>query len=286
MSRTIFKVACNSFRHWRSSSRYLLLFLLLFAFLWWALEPIKALAYSTGYAVNPILLPFFLGSEVYQLIVGLGILFLFANAPFLDELQLYVFQRTGRRLWVTGQILYVLAATAVYLIALAVFSLIIIAPVATWDTEGWGKIVSTLAYTNAASSIHLNFLIPEKVITETMPLSALGIQLVLEYLALAVIGLLAFAINLFSPYKIGLYLGGIVCLFDLLITNILPRYLFSFSPLSLARLPVVDFSGSSVIYPSITWAMCFNLLCIVTIIIVVFISSYRMTIQLIPDLQE
>lgn len=277
-------IAMLGFRRWGTNIRYPLLLVLLFIFLWWILDPVKSLAYQTGYATNLFMLPFVASAETSQLIFFAGALFLFANAPFSDEMQMFVMFRTGRRSWVLGQIFYIAGSAVIYVAIIFLFSIIILAPIAMVNTDDWGKIVGTLCYTNAGSTMHLGFSVSEKIVSALTPLSALGFQLVLEAMSVAVVGLIVFLVNLISPVRIGLFIGGILVLLDLLITNIMSSVFFAFSPVSLARLSVLDFSGTNPFLPDLSWALCFDAGILIALIIAVLAVAKRITIEVIPDL--
>ncbi|MDR0515270.1 MAG: hypothetical protein LBG81_08965 [Coriobacteriaceae bacterium] len=277
------RVALLGFRRWGADVRYPLLLAMITVFLWWALDPVKAMAYATGYAVSPIVFPFLTGGEVNQLIIIVGALFLFSDAPFVGESQLFVLARTGRRPWVLGQALYIAGASACYVAVLLALSLIFLAPVSTMGTEGWGKVLTTLCYTDAGAAFHLGFTVPEKVLTSLTPAAALGLQLMLEWMAVAIVGLVVFTVNLFAPVKAGVFAGGLMALFDLLVTNALPFALYGFSPVSLARLPVLDFAGNNPYLPTVGWAVGFDLCLLATLVAFLAVVARRTVIDIAPE---
>jgi hypothetical protein len=250
--RSSLQVARIGLRHWGSNVRYPLLFIIMFLFIWIQLSPLKDMIAATGYATNPQILPFVLSDAVNQLIVMMGALFLFANAPFVDEAQVYVISRTGRRNWAIGQVIYVFSASACYVIALLIFSLIIIAPVSTSGLDGWGKIVNTLCYTDAGSVFKIGFPVSQRIVEILGPAQALGIQMLLEFFAVAIIGLVAFLINMLSSAKVGIFVSAMYILLDLLITNLLPTSFLKISSVSLARLSNLDFTAVFVNFELLT----------------------------------
>lgn len=278
------KIALLGFRRWGANIRYPLLLVLLFIFLWWVLEPVKTLSYATGYAINLFILPFVVSSESSQLIFLAGALFLYANAPFSDEMQMFVMFRTGRRPWVLGQILYILGSAIVYVLIIFLFSAVILAPVATINLDDWGKMVGTLCYTNAGSAVHLGFSVPEKVLLSLTPLQALGLQLLLESMCVGILGLVVFLVNLVSPARVGLFAGGILVLFDLLVTNIMSSIFFAVSPASLSRFSILDFNGTNPFLPDVGWALLFDACVLLALCIAPLAVSTRINIEILPDL--
>lgn len=284
-ARSVLLLVGRNFSKWIHNIRFLLLFIVLFIVFSNALDPLKAFAHSIGYAVNPVVAPFLLSSPTNQLLLALGFLFLIADAPFMGQDQLFVINRTGRRTWVAGQMAYVLLAAAAYLAIVHVLIFAIIAPVSSLNIDGWGKVIATLSYTNAASAAQIDIGFPEKIITDLTPLQAFTLQTGLEFLALSFVGLLTFVVNLRAPVKCGVFVSLAVVMFDLLVTNVLPWRLYSFSPFSLARLSVLDFSdGTSLWGPPIDWAIAFGAACLIVAAAATLVSSRRFAIEVTPEL--
>lgn len=279
MVKTAIRVAAYSFRLWGTNIRFPILFILIAIFLWVTLAPIKEAAYSLGYAINPFILPFIISSEGNQLIFSLGLLFLFSDAPFINESQIFVIQRTGRRAWVLGQIFYVVIAAAFYLTFIVTLSLLILMPVATLNADGWGKMVSTLAYTDTGQTFRITFSVAPKIIESCSPIQALLMQIVFEQLSFSIIGLLVFFVSLAASNKLGIFAGGVVCLLDLLIVNTLTPSFLWVSPLSMARLSVFDFAGGVYLFPTPDWALCFDAVFILVLISVVILTSRKMILE-------
>lgn len=283
MAREILRVTLYAFRQWRMNIKVLLTLALLIVFLIGMANPLQETTSALGYAISPAILPFLLSSEVNQLILAICFLFLLSDAPFMNEAQLFVIQRTGRLPWVLGQVLYVMLSAAIFLAVLALIVLIVIAPYATFSCHGWGKVVTTLAYTDAGQQLHLAIPFSAKIIESLEPAQALLLELLLEYLALAFVGLLMFVINLVSSTKIGLYASGFVCLYDILAVNTLPNQFLWVSPLSMARLSVLNFASERYQYPTPLWAFLFSLSLLIALTLIAGLFAKRMPITAAPE---
>lgn len=256
MVKKIFSIAIYSIRQRTTELRILFLFVLMITFLWNDLTVISDFAKMMNIKTNPLIFPFFSSDPVKQLILLSGVIFLFSDAPFINKSQPYVIIRSKRSSWVLGQILYVILASAVYFLILMCASILILLPNATFATDGWGKIINTLAQTNAGAQINLQFNIAEKITSFYSPLEAFGLSFLLNWSIASFLGLLMFIINLKFNRMLGLVVGATVLFLDLLAINILPYKFYHFSPVTLSRLAILDPTGVSIV-PYITYPFVF-----------------------------
>lgn len=261
--KNAFLVAIYNFSRWRQDVRYPLLLVIVLVLLFWMLDPLCAFSRDIGYATNPFILPFALSSPINQFTMCVCALLLFADMPYIGSNQLYVIKRCGRRVWVIGQIIYIILAALVFVAILIILSLLVLAPISTLNTEGWGKVVSTLTYTNVINQTGINFDFDPKIVEAMAPICAELLEAAFEFLLITLLGLIIFTVNLLFKVRIGAFVGMCVSLFDLMIVNMLPYILYHISPASMARLSVLDLSnGTSLFYPSPAWACGFFLISI------------------------
>ena len=277
--RKTFTIAIYSVRRRISDSRVICLFVLHLVFVWSNISVIGPFTKMVGVRVNPLLYPFLASDPVKQLIIFAGIVFLYSDAPFIDKSQPYLIIRSKRTVWSLGQILYVVISSAVYILILMSISVLIVLPDATFATNGWGQVVNTLAQTNAASQINLQFGVSEKIISLYSPLEAFVLCFLLNWGMASFLGLFIFAISLNLGRMAGMVISGIVLLLDLLVINSLPYSYFKFSPLSLSRLSVLDPRGIS-IYPGVIYAFGFYAVGIIIFSICIIASVRKQTIEI------
>lgn len=257
--KCVFLVVERNFQAWRGDPRFPMVFLFVFVMMCVMLDPLKEFALQLGYASNVAVLPFVLSSETNQLVVAIGCVLLFSDAPFLRGDQLFVVERTGRRVWIAGQLVYLLVASFLYVAFVVASSVLVMMPVSTFATEGWGKVVSTLVYTDAASLTGIGFPFSPKLVVAFSPGQAMAVQFAVEWAAMLVLSAVVFVCNLFLKAKIGVFVAMAVALFDLLITNMLPFVMTYASPVSMGRLSILDLSGGTSLYfPGLRWALCFG----------------------------
>ncbi|WP_455716532.1 hypothetical protein [Anaerosporobacter sp.] len=283
MVKKIFCIAIYSIRQWLTNPRIICLFVLMSLFVWNDIQVIGELTVKTGIRTNPLISPFFSNDPIKQLILLAGIVFLFSDAPFINKNQPYIIIRSKRVPWVLGQILYIAMASAIYFLFLMLVSILVLLPHATFATNGWGKIVQTLAQTNAGAQINLQFGISKEIITFYSPWEAFGLSFLLNWGVACFLGLILFVINLKFNRMLGLVAGGVILFFDLLVTNMLSPSFYHISPVSLSRLSVLDPMGVS-LFPNLTYPFVFFGVSIVILSILLVVSIKKTTIEITSEL--
>lgn len=170
--------------------------------------PIRTFCAQTGYAVTPWLFPHFMGEHYIQNIFSLGIVLIFCDAPFIKNNTPYVILRTGRRKWLWSQIGYIVVNSFLYCAALYMVSLILVLPYLTID-GGWGKVIGTLAQTNAfyqVGTIRMDY----QLIVGFEPWQATFLSVAMGVAVCTFIGLLMMCINLFGHIYLGPVAGAAV----------------------------------------------------------------------------
>lgn len=144
-----FSIALHNFKKWAVNPRLYILLLMEVLYLHSRLSPVGELCARTGYKVTPYLLPFLLDEGSAVMMLFLGVVLLFCDAPFIEDEQPYIMLRSGRRIWFIGQMLYIVVASVLYLIVLYFISVLVLLPHIEWSAE-WGKLLSTFSQTSAA----------------------------------------------------------------------------------------------------------------------------------------
>lgn len=157
----IFSCCAQNLRKWPSNPRIYVLGLLLIGFLFEWVRPIADFSSAVHVSVTPWVFPYLSLSQKVLLLIMLGIVLLFCDAPFIDAHQPYVIIRSGKRDWLLGQILYIMVASALYFLFIALISTLLMLPNLTFSSE-WGKIFGTLALTDAGSQFKINLPISYK----------------------------------------------------------------------------------------------------------------------------
>lgn len=273
------RIALYTLRQWRYDARIPVLCAVMLAVIMSALAPLSDFCRGVGYASTPAVFPFVFGMETYQFIFALGALFLFSDAPFYKESHLFVVVRTGKGKWIRGQILYVFMGSFLYVAMVMGLTALAIAPTATLFADGWGSVASTMAYTNAGDTIRLSFAFSEKIIGYMPVVQAMGLSFLLEWIAVSILGLLMLASGIALPHRIGLLAGGLLCFLDVFVANLLPYFYLHFSPFSMARLKVLDYSGGASVYPTPEWAIAYGVVWLAALCAISIAAARRFSVE-------
>jgi len=231
--------------------------------------------------VSPWLYPFLFTQKYVKLLFFLPLILLFCDAPFIDENQPYVIARSGRIPWSIGQISYIFIASALYLLFLMVATIIINLPNLQFTME-WGKVLGTLANTNAATVAGVKTTIHSGIIYYFSPLQAMWFSLLLTWLASVFLGLLIYVINSISGTRI---LGVLAASFFLVLdATIIGRdNLYRFSPVSWSSIERIDIEGTTQM-PSITYIYIGFALLIIGMIILAIVVNRKQSINVLPPI--
>lgn len=260
------------------SGRMILVLLVEMMPLWDLLSPMGAFVTELGYRVGPWLFTFVVGDPVCQAFFAFGLLFLLADAPFVSTDEAMVMVRVSRAQWAISRLLAIALIVAFYYGALLVLSWVLVAPWMTFAVNGWGVVITTLAETDAASAAGLGLGFDSDIVGSLSPLAALGLTLGFEMLGGVLLGLIVTAVNALTASRFGLAPAAFVVLFDLLALNMLPYEAFWVSPVSHARIQMLDIAGAAARLPGPVDALLFDLAAIAAAVVLAAWAMRRMDI--------
>ncbi len=272
-----FSICINNIRKWFTNPRIYILCALLIIIVVYYVGPIRAFSRNVGYRVTPWVFSFLSDSFQVQMWIMLGIVFLFCDAPFIDEGQPYLMIRSGRITWGVGQVLYIMLGTAIYFLFITFVSLIVLSPNMFLSTD-WGKVLRTLAQGSNAKMLPIS----NKIVTLYSPINSFALSLLLEWCAGTMLGLIIFVANIRLNRAMGAIIASAVVFMDILIVNTLPYSMFRFSPVSMARLSILDPTGLS-LFPSNTYAYIFFAVSILILSVISVLSVRKCDIQILPQ---
>lgn len=261
----IFFYSTQNFRKWFTNPRIYVIALLLVGYLSLIIHPIAEFASVVHLPVTPWIFPFLAVDPYSLLMIMLGIVFLFCDAPFIDAHQPYIIIRSGRKDWVFGQIMYIMLATAFYYLFIILISIVLLLPNLDFSM-GWGKVLGTLAQTNAGSQFQVTLTIDYRILLTYTPLKAMVLSFLLIYLVSIFLGLFMFVINMTSRRGIGNLLATGLIFLSYFLHEVWIDVLYYISPVTWASLGSLRMVQGS-FYPSLNYAVSvligLNLVCIV-----------------------
>ncbi len=251
--RIIFCCAQN-LRKWPSNLRIYVLALLLIAFLSTLVRPIAAFSATVNVPTAPWIFPYLALDPTVLLLLMLGIVLLFCDAPFIDAHQPYVIIRSGKRDWLLGQILYIMATSAVYFLFITLNCVLMLLPDLAFSSD-WGKILGTLAQTNAGNAYDIHLPVSYQLQLQYTPAAAMIWSLFINWMVGTFLGLFMFVCNMRLPREIGAVAASLLVLLQYFCWEADGFIIFHFSPVSWASLGNLDITHLTAL-PSNTFAVC------------------------------
>lgn len=246
------RISCYSLKKTFSSSKIYIIVILSFMYIQFMLNPIKIFSENVQIGVSPYLFPFLLTSGYSVKIFLLLVILLFCNAPFMDEAQLYILVRTGRKKWCAGQVLYIMILSGFYVLLLIVFTGLALISELSFDV-GWGKVINTFAQTGIAVLHGIPVSFDYSIILKYNPIAAMILEGFLCWFLFNLFGNIIFAINM----KVSKLVGNIVAvslIFFQVISEEISPILTYFSPASWLSLSLLDINGTNQ-YPGVVYAL-------------------------------
>lgn len=223
--------------------------------------------------VTPFAFVFLINNYKIQFIIAACAVILFCNAPFEDESYQYMISRAGKLSWGLGQVLYIVKMSILYTGCLVAATIIPFLGHITWSNE-WGKIWGTLGKTNAGVEFGVELSVSQNIIREYEPVDALIISTLLEFSCILCIGLLIYFGNKMTGKSVGTFIGALIAVLDICVSNDWMDWAYGFSPVSLTQLEL--FNGFAPKWGiNLAYAESFFLIAIVSLSALCVAANYR-----------
>lgn len=143
--KRILRAAWVNLLRWGSDPKYAAALVAVCLYLWNAYHDLIPYAQSLGHPeIAPYLFPLLPSLSGLITPVFLAYIILIIDAPFRTRHQQFVLQRTGKRIWAAGQIVYILAVSAIFTLALWLLTFLLVLPSIQWIAS-WGPVLTTAA---------------------------------------------------------------------------------------------------------------------------------------------
>lgn len=280
----LFKMVCcvcfQNFRKWATNYRIWIIGLTVIIMTHYFTKNIGAFSRMIDIPVSPWIYPFLYNQRYIKLLFFFPLILLFCDAPFIDDNQPYVIFRSGRIPWSIGQIGYIFIATAIYFLTLILVSILI--NVHTMEfTTNWGKVLGTLANTDAPRLVELYIIVSQRTLYYFTPLQAMWFTFILSWLSGIFLGLLIYIINSVSGTRVlGVLSASFFLVLDATVVTVSPKLLW-FSPISWSTLDQIDIGGMTP-YPTIYFIYLAYGILITAMAVISITVNRRQTITVLP----
>jgi hypothetical protein len=225
--KQVWHITAENFVGWRKSPRIFMTFIL--AFVLCLMLSNQAISFSQQYGTYmQVLEPFIwtFGDANSVMLSSLLLILLFADMPFITEATPYWLIRVSRRVWLLGQVLYVLLATFVYTAFLLIVECILAAP-RSFAGNVWSDTGAMIGYSGIGSEIALPASLKTMEMSTPYRCAATVFLLVLIY-SLFIAAILLF-FNVWKSKAVGVMGAFAVNLYGFFLNPEIFQRIFSFS---------------------------------------------------------
>ena len=190
--RQAFSVAAYNFRQWHRNPRIIVTFALVFIMCFLLSD--KAVRFAVEHNTTMQIMEAFIwtfGDSNSILLSSLLLVMLFADMPFLSPGTPFYLIRTTRKVWITGQMIYTVAATGIYLLFL-LLSTALVCERQSFLANMWSPTAAILGYSGAGEQIALPAMVKTLEMTYPYTCTATIFLLMLGYALTMVFIMLVF----------------------------------------------------------------------------------------------
>lgn len=213
--RQIMTVVAYNFRHWHKNPRILVTFAL--AFILSFLLSDKAVTFAEAHNTTMQLAEPFIwtfGDSGSILLISLLLILLFTDMPFLSSGTPFFLMRINRTKWITGQLVYTVLATAIFLL-FVLASTIAVSIRQSYLGDVWSETAAILGYSGAGEKIALPALV--KTLEMSLPYRCMGTIFGLMLCYSVVMVFIMLVCNLWRGGAAGIVSGFAFSVFGLLL---------------------------------------------------------------------
>lgn len=235
----------SNFIQWRKNYRIWMIAAIETILIFRYLHGLSEYGQETGKTITPFVLPIvFAEAEnsngLLKVLIYLGCVMLFCNAPFLNNQKPYMILRCKRKGWYLGENMYLWLAAFLYMLFISLISLIAVLPTVSTNRL-WGEIAGDFVV-NQRSLIPVytwGLVMPVRVIQNYYPLAAFLYTFITGWLSIVFIGKLMYLLNL----KIGKKTIGISAAVFFIMLDPVAVYFTNFKQYGLLYVSPINWSS-------------------------------------------
>lgn len=171
------------------------------------IDPIKRFSIEVGIHTCPWIFPFLTQVFYIQMIMLVGIVFVFCDLPLINSGTVYILARTGKKIWFWAQVGFVFIMTSIYYLCIFMLSILLFFPFVKIENN-WGKVLGTIAQTGLAYElgVDVDYLLQ---VTYT-PFEAIGRALLIAWLVGVFTGIVILVLNIYFKSIVGAVVGTVI----------------------------------------------------------------------------
>ncbi|WP_142413835.1 hypothetical protein [Hathewaya massiliensis] len=176
-------------------TKLVVLMILQFFVLHIVLSPIRKFTQTANYPISPWVIPIVFINLYFHFLFMACVIYHYSNVPFMQRSQMYQIIRSGKRKWALGKIVGIILGGFGLAIMESLLSLLPLIGRLRFETN-WGKVIYSLAMTNAAEEYKIPFYFPYELLNSYSPLKAMLIFILVSGLVISFIGVTMFAVSI------------------------------------------------------------------------------------------
>ncbi len=197
-----FHIALIGIRKWVTNFRMYVVFVMLAVFEWTLIMDIRAYASGIGMSISCWYFPFLFVANINCMFYYFALILMYCNAPYVDEHQMSLMLRSGRKKWFLGQIIYTVMASVLFFIWMAILSVIEYIPYVGFSTE-WESVLAKISQNPRVYGHGLYLNVPYAILQNYTPIQAFLICFCINVGVGTLLGLLIFYVNLWKSRGYG-----------------------------------------------------------------------------------
>lgn len=228
--------------------------------------------------INFSMAPHFFSIFLFVTYYGFIVCYMFSDAPFMNRSEVYKVVREGRIRWLLSKVVAIIVQS----IALTAFSflggILVFLPNVDFSNK-WGEVVYTMAYSgDMIIGYNTVGVAVAPIIERYTPIQAFIFSFFMTSLITTLIGLLIFAVSLYSNRVVALMVGlGLANM--QLVLNYFPNLMWCYycSPytwIMIGAYGVRSFMGTY--YPRLPYCLCMSFAIIAALLVLIFLKARKM----------
>lgn len=205
------------------NKRFFLFAVLIFVIGWRVTVPLRHISEAYQYPVSGYLFPFLMCSFTFLAFFWFGVIYVGADAPYMQYVNMFQVIRTGRVKWAVGQIAGIILRS--FLMTFWTAACAMLPVMGRLDlSPGWGKLLYTVAMTPGIEQQYgLEYDIFYDALTRFSPAELMGLCILVTSLAVAFVGMMMFVISLYAGRTTAVTCATGYTLALFIVLNVIPQ---------------------------------------------------------------
>lgn len=201
------KCAGVNFSNWTVTPKTWIILGVMAVFTIWNLSGVLEYSTELGIRCTPWIFPHYFSMPVMWTVYGFLTIALFSDAPFHNTCSDFLQIRTGKRIWILGQCLFILEASLCYTLAYFLLSVLMVLPRIIFINQ-WGKLIEILAYNSEISMNLTGISFADSIIKTYSPVTATLLTILFVWLVSCFLGMLILMCRVITGGYIGNAIAG------------------------------------------------------------------------------